>query len=1435
MSDPLLDGVVQIFQSQNIRGGTGFVLSRRGLIVTCSHVIQVGDKQAETPPLGLNVPLRFQKQQVDGEATVVDWKPYCRGDIALLQLKGDLPKGVRPLPLSSASMTKGHEIYTYGYPPRSPKAKRTVEGLHASGRSYGPGPRDVLSGQEWLQIQSREITAGFSGAPVWDAVRHEVIGMLTLLTPNDKYGQGASAFATLADHIVEMCRNLDPGIALSPFPPHPGARKLYEGEAKLFFGFEHVIEHILQKLRYMQHIEREPSFLALLGPARSGKSSVMEAGVIPLLREDAVPGSAKWEFICINPGSHPYAQLEAQGLINAEKDFERSIHNWLLEHPGCQRLVLVFDQFEETLLCCNADILRTFIANIEQSVRQSLATIVLIVDHAAYHALTQYHYLAECLEKGLVNLVPTFDEATFRAMTTGPADVLNVSFEPGLVDICVADALRLQDTYVQNPLLRYVMLLSQMWMSAQKAGRKLVSKDDYTAAQSIVGDLNAWAEQIFANLNEQQQHIMHDIFMRFIDASQSVMNSAVKRRMVLLSALTHSEQEEEVMNYLVDAGLFVTQYDLVPQQNAVLLAQDALPYEWERLRDWISQEMRFLSWHQELKNHMRQALAEKGRSSQVLPLLHSSDLTEAELWQERYADRLDDQEREWIAKSIQQRLQEEDNVKYSYLAHARRLAAEAKKLQASPLSLQKSVSIATKAIRQFPCSEAYDALHTSVALLPKLISALKLGDSVHTVAISENNTYLLAASRYGIVWRQGISGGSLFYGLLYTQCVVSQVLFHPDGNRIFTMSEDGLIHIWDTKSGVKIQDVECQACKHMMLSTDSEALLAVLSTGGKISVWKCDEQGYYKNQWIKISKLADNFILDQNGQFIATNTLDGHIIVWGAKMGKMLENINVCCQVHEMNFNNDGSQLALACADGIARVWHWAKQHKHREKAKQWVLELPHGEPVTHVAFHPDGTCVVATSGTVARLWQLSQQVCLYQMRHEAQINKVLWGPYGHWIATCSDDGTARLWDIVEGKELLRAAHHHAIISLALSCNGKYLLTGSVDGTARLWGTLRGTQVARIYHQAGIHFIALQPIQTGQMLAVVEGNGSIQLSLLEEQTLRFVTRCYHEKHVHALAFHPTGKVMASASEDHTVCIWSTSTGVTRSVMQYQAPVYAVAFSHDGSYVASGGGDGHVCVYDYEESTLIATLIHPTPVSSVAFGSERHIIVVGCQDEIVRVWDLHNSCEEPKAQIKHACRITAIACSNDGQWIASTSEDGMVCLGCWVLGELQIKPLFDENISAINALTFSPDGSYLATTNREGVTMIWETSSATLFSHFSQTHAASDVSFSPDGRQVITADNHHQAMVWDQHCQQVSFQLPHAAPLKRAVFSPDGRYIVTLGHDCTVNVWIWRVGDLLAEAHRRLYEKYSSEERQSDSSGETSASAFSLESWRTHML
>src|SRR5690348_9046842 len=116
MRDPLLSGIVQVLSKQGIVGGTGFVISRFGYIATCAHVIQLRESQPHQPPPAQTIAIRFQETSEEREATIVRWRPSNEGDIAILRVNGELPLGVRPLHLGSSRMTKGHEIYTYGFP-----------------------------------------------------------------------------------------------------------------------------------------------------------------------------------------------------------------------------------------------------------------------------------------------------------------------------------------------------------------------------------------------------------------------------------------------------------------------------------------------------------------------------------------------------------------------------------------------------------------------------------------------------------------------------------------------------------------------------------------------------------------------------------------------------------------------------------------------------------------------------------------------------------------------------------------------------------------------------------------------------------------------------------------------------------------------------------------------------------------------------------------------------------------------------------------------------------------------------------------------------------------------------------------------------------------------------------------------------------------------
>src|SRR5262249_13095525 len=65
----------------------------------------------------------------------------------------------------------------------------------------------------------------------------------------------------------------------------------------------------------------------------------------------------------------------------------------------------------------------------------------------------------------------------------------------------------------------------------------------------------------------------------------------------------------------------------------------------------------------------------------------------------------------------------------------------------------------------------------------------------------------------------------------------------------------------------------------------------------------------------------------------------------------------------------------------------------------------------------------------------------------------------------------------------------------------------------------------------------------------------------------------HSHQVRHVAFHPGGRLIASASYDRTVKLWDVSTGNARTLPGHSDAVHGVGFSADGRLLASCGVDG----------------------------------------------------------------------------------------------------------------------------------------------------------------------------------------------------------------------------------------------------------------------
>lgn len=96
----------------------------------------------------------------------------------------------------------------------------------------------------------------------------------------------------------EQKAGLDLGIC-----PYMGLSAFSENDAQYFYGRESLTQQLIHQLR-------DRSFLAVVGASGSGKSSIVQAGVIPLLRlGKQIPSSEQWLIRTLRPGANPIEVL----------------------------------------------------------------------------------------------------------------------------------------------------------------------------------------------------------------------------------------------------------------------------------------------------------------------------------------------------------------------------------------------------------------------------------------------------------------------------------------------------------------------------------------------------------------------------------------------------------------------------------------------------------------------------------------------------------------------------------------------------------------------------------------------------------------------------------------------------------------------------------------------------------------------------------------------------------------------------------------------------------------------------------------------------------------------------------------------------------------------------------------------------------------------
>ncbi|MGK5731548.1 CHAT domain-containing WD40 repeat protein [Streptomyces sp. URMC 124] len=271
--------------------------------------------------------------------------------------------------------------------------------------------------------------------------------------------------------------------------------------------------------------------------------------------------------------------------------------------------------------------------------------------------------------------------------------------------------------------------------------------------------------------------------------------------------------------------------------------------------------------------------------------------------------------------------------------------------------------------------------------------------------------------------------------------------------------------------------------------------------------------------------------------------------------------------------------------------------------------------------------------------------------------------------------------------------------------------------------------------------------------------------------------------VHALAFHPDGRRLATGSRNR-VRVWDALTGNRvweQPVGGWLSSVFAAAFSPGGRRLVTGGADNTVRVWASSNGEELLRLRHDHVVFGVAFSPDGFRVASASADRTVRLWD--STSGEPMLRITHDQVVTDVAFAPDGTRLASASADRSVRV--WSPGGDALLRLRHDH--PVKAVAFGPGGARLATAGDDGCVRVWDAGSGHQLLLVRHGDAVKDVAFSPCGRWLATASADRTAGVWAVADGTRALRVQHHHTVFCVAFGPDGRWLASGSEDKTVKL------------------------------------------------
>ena len=438
-----------------------------------------------------------------------------------------------------------------------------------------------------------------------------------------------------------------------------------------------------------------------------------------------------------------------------------------------------------------------------------------------------------------------------------------------------------------------------------------------------------------------------------------------------------------------------------------------------------------------------------------------------------------------------------------------------------------------------------------------------------------------------------------------TSSKVKDIEFSPDGKKLLSISDDGIIREWDVQSGVCLNEIKERSKRVNSVRYSPIGNFILSSSDKNVRIWDITN-GKIIHELEGHKSDVSIAVFSDDGKYVASGSKDGIIRIWNTEEATCLKILNAKTnELNSLNFSPDNKYIVSAFENSSVRIWNIEE-----------MANIPSSEDCCYAMISPDDKNVVSitSSNKVVRLLNIDNNT-VHSLGEN--VSSAFFSSNGENLVTVSHGKPIRIWNVETGKCILElVGHTDKVCDVSYTKDGKRIVSVANNGEICFWDAKTGRCLKKEMKNFLIKSILFNQNDT-RIVSINGGNSAIEWSA--NQTICRLLG--HTSILNSVEYNSSGNLIVTSSDDKTVRIWNADNGDCLHVLKgHTKKVCTASFSPNSDYVISVSEDNTIRVWNVDSEICVQMHTLENSILSAKFSVGGNQIIAITKDNRIHYYD-----------------------------------------------------------------------------------------------------------------------------------------------------------------------------------------------------------------------